>query len=106
MVMYLKELWGEKSELIYTLLTALSPFFTKTSISDIQKYLGINFANAKKIKNGEKLGRKVYDRIISEEVVKNIVEYYNSDTISRIDMRKSKISKKWGLRRCMYTTIK
>ena len=51
--MYLKESWGEKSELIDTLLTALSPFFTKTSISDIQKYLGINFANAKKIENGE-----------------------------------------------------
>ena len=106
MIKALKHSTGEKSEITYTVLTHMSSFFRGYSISQIQKYLGVNFVNAKKIKNGEKLGRKVYTRIISDEVVYKVVKYYESDAVSRIDMNKSTASKKWGPKRYMYTTIK
>ena len=106
MVRELKKEFGERSDTTYTVLSKLSPFLSKKSVTDIQKCLGVNFDNAKKIKNGEKLGRKVYDKIINEEVVNKIVQFYEFDTISRIDMRKNKTSKKWGPRRYMYTTIR
>ena len=60
----------------------------------------------KKIQAGEKLGRKVYNKRIDDEVVDKIVKFYECDTTSRIDMRKNKHTKKWGPRRYMYTTIK
>ena len=55
----LKDEYGEKSDIVYNMLTSLAPYFRGKTATFIQKCLHVTFDNAKKIQAGEKLGRKV-----------------------------------------------
>lgn len=66
-----------KSDLTYAAASAMIPIFEGKSASSIQKQLGLSYSNAKKLKNGEKIGRKVTEGKFSPAVLCDIVKFYS-----------------------------
>ena len=79
-----KDKYGEKSEIAYDALSVLAQYFRGKKITYIQKQLGVAYDNARKIRDGLQLGRKVYNRVINNEVVEKIVNFFEDDRISRV----------------------
>ena len=106
LVMDSKRDYGEKSERAYSAITTVSRHFVDKSLTFIQKCLGINFENAKKVKNGIPLGRKIYNKTVFDGDVEKIEKYFLDDRVSKANPGLKGATKKHGVCRYMYTTVK
>ena len=106
MIRNMKIAFGEKSELVYSAISFHSHYFKDKTITSIQKYLGLNFENAKKVKNGIPLGKKVYNKTVDSGAVEKIVKYFLDDRVSKASPGLRGITKRDGVCRFMYTTVK
>ena len=101
----IKKEFGERSDAAVATINIIRPYLEQRSISDIQNICRVSFDNAKKVKNGEKMVRKVYNKKITQTIVNDIQNFLSEDDISRVDPSQKHQYKNLGKRRNMSYTM-
>ena len=100
----IKKKFGAKSDVSYQAMDSVKNNFEGQTQSQTQKYLGINWDTAGKVRSRVDIYRKVYRKKLTQEKIAKIEKFYERDDISRIEPS-MKASKKWGPRRFLMFSI-